>query len=120
MASFRGYLEQKEGRTLPETVVANRWLTEVYDPIVTAIPASLRGRLAPAEIFHEILEHRWYLSEAPGRDVGTSAAARDYFDRVLPEVPEQLTSGNPGEAVRSSPEALLPLPSGRGAAKKAD
>jgi hypothetical protein len=120
MASFRGYLEQKEGRTLPETVAANRWLAEVYDPIVAAIPASLRGRLAPAEIFHEILEHRWYLSEAPGRDIGTTAAAKDYFDRVLPEVPEQLTSGTPGEAVHSSPETLLPEPSGDGPVQKAD
>ncbi|HEY2303989.1 MAG TPA: DUF4032 domain-containing protein [Acidimicrobiales bacterium] len=118
MASFRGYLEQKEGRTLPETVAANRWLAEVYDPIVAAIPASLRGRLAPAEIFHEILEHRWYLSEAPGRDVGTTAAAKDYFDRVLPEVPEQLTSGTPGEAVRSSQETLLPESSGDGPVQK--
>ena len=45
---------------------------------------------APAEIFHEVLEHRWYMSEAAGRDVGTTAAARDYFEQVLPAVPEPL------------------------------
>jgi hypothetical protein len=87
IASFRGYLERRDGQALPMAVVANRWLAEVYDPIVAAIPDHLRGRLEPAEVFHEILEHRWYLSEAAGRDVGTTEAARSYFATVLPTVP---------------------------------
>ena len=61
--------------------------------MVAAIPAGLRGRLSPPEIFHEILEHRWYRSEAAGADVGTTAAARSYFDTVLPAVPEPLAEG---------------------------
>jgi hypothetical protein len=91
ICSFRGYLEQKKGQPVSEIVAAHRWLEEVYDPVVSAIPGRLRGRLAPPEIFHEILEHRWYMSEAAGRDVGTTAAARSYFDTVLPEVPQPLT-----------------------------
>ena len=87
IASFRGYLEQKDNKPVSEIVAASRWLDEVYDPVVEVIPAGLRGRLAPAEIFHEILEHRWYLSEEAGRDVGTTAAARSYFETVLPAVP---------------------------------
>ena len=90
IASFRAYLEQKRHRPVSEVVAANLWLEEVYDPVVAAIPEGLRGRLAPAEIFHEILEHRWYMSEAAGRDVGTTAAARSYFERVLPQVPVPL------------------------------
>jgi hypothetical protein len=90
IASFRAYLEQKEGRPVSEIVAASRWLTEVYDPAVEAIPQDLRGRLAPAQVFHEILEHRWYMSELAGRDVGTTAAARSYFKRVLPTAPEPL------------------------------
>ena len=52
---------------------------------------------APAEIFHEILEHRWYMSETAGRDVGTTAAARSYFKRILPGAPEPMdqASGAP-------------------------
>jgi hypothetical protein len=90
IASFRAYLEQKEGRPVSEIVAASRWLTEVYDPAVEAIPHGLRGRLPPAEVFHEILEHRWYMSERAGRDVGTTAAARSYFERVLPQAPEPM------------------------------
>jgi hypothetical protein len=90
ITGFRAYLEQKEGRPVSEIVATNRWLEEVYDPVIAAVPEDLRGRLPPAEIFHEILEHRWYMSEAAGRDVGTTAATKDYIKQVLPEAPEPL------------------------------
>jgi len=96
IASFRAYLEQKERRPVSEIVAASRWLTEVYDPVIEAIPDDLRGRLAPAEVFHEIMEHRWYMSERAGRDVGTTAAARSYFKRVLPKAPEALDQDTQG------------------------
>jgi hypothetical protein len=41
------------------------------------------------EIFHEALEHRWFLSEAEGRDVGMKTAVRSYVDGVLRFVPDQ-------------------------------
>ena len=103
IAAFRGYLEHKSGATVSDTVAAHRWLEDVYDPVVAAIPAGLRGRLSPPEIFHEILEHRWYLSEQAGRDVGTKAAARSYFETVLPHVPEPLSAAG-------GPAAAPPLP----------
>jgi hypothetical protein len=97
IASFRAYLEQKEGRPFSEVVAANRWLEEVYDPVIAAIPDDLRDRLPPAEIFHEVLEHRWYMSEAAGGDVGTTAAARSYLEQVLPAAPEPLEDNEPPE-----------------------
>jgi hypothetical protein len=95
IASFRAYLEQKQGRPVTEIYAANRWLEEVFDPVIAMIPEALRGRLAPAEIFHEVLEHRWYMSEAAGRDVGTTAAAKDYVEHVLPKAPEPLNPLRP-------------------------
>ena len=94
IASFRGYLEHKTGEPVSETVAAHRWLEEIYDPVIAAIPAGLRDRLAPPEVFHEMLEHRWYLSEQAGHDVGTTAAARSYFETVLPRVPEPVATGD--------------------------
>ena len=38
IASFRGWLEQVEQRRVPEAVAASRWLAEVYEPVVAAIP----------------------------------------------------------------------------------
>ncbi|WP_433559936.1 DUF4032 domain-containing protein [Pseudonocardia xinjiangensis] len=91
LVSYRGYLEQKEGRPVPETVAAHRWRSEVYDRVMAFVPESLADRLAPAEVFHEILEHRWFLSERAGKDVGTTAAARSYVTRILPRTPSTLT-----------------------------
>ena len=111
ITSFRGWLEQSEQRRVPEAVAASRWLTEMYEPVVRAIPAHLRTRLDQAEIFHEILEHRWFLSEAAGLDVGTTAAARDYFASVLPEVPEDLVTPVSSMTERDGvgdPEATAP------------
>ncbi len=99
MAGFRAWLEQKQGHPVSEVVAANRWLEEVYDPVIAAIPEDLRGRLPPAEIFHEILEHRWYMSEAAGRDVGTTAATRDYIKKVLPAAPEPLEAAEVMDSV---------------------
>jgi len=66
-----------------EEVLAHEWLSEVYEPVVGAIPTEYTGRLEPAEIFHEVLEHRWYMSEAAGRDVTLIDAVRSYVANVL-------------------------------------
>jgi hypothetical protein len=105
LRSFRAYLEQKEGRPVAETAAAHRWLAEVYRPVVDAVPPDLTGRLAPAEIFHEVLEHRWFLSEQAGRDVGTTAAARSYFDTVLPRMPQEVATPS-AAAARNAPDAV--------------
>src|SRR5206468_1380426 len=53
-----------------EQLAAHRWVTEVFEPVVRAVPPELRGKLEPAEIFVQFLVHRWYVSEKAGRDVG--------------------------------------------------
>ncbi len=92
LRSHRAHLEQRDGEPVPETIAAHLWLTDVYLPVVESIPAELLGRLAPAEIFHEILEHRWFLSEQAGRDVGTAAAADSYYATVLARSAPEVTS----------------------------
>lgn len=86
-------------REEPEELVAYQWLTEVFRPVVQAVPRDLCGKLEPAEVFHEVLEHRWFLSEQAGRDVGTAAAVRSYVANVLPQKPDEqavLTTMPPG------------------------
>ena len=98
--SFRGYLEQRQGQQVSDAVAGHRWREEVFEPVMATVPPALHGRLAPAEIFHEILEHRWFLSEQSARDVGTTAAAAAYFEGVLPRTPLAITQPSvrlPGE-----------------------
>jgi hypothetical protein len=93
MASFIAYYDL--GRE-DKAIAANRWLTEIFEPIMAMVPPEARGKLEPAEIFHEILVHRWYLSERAGKEVGIFETARDYIDTVLTQKPdEKVTADEP-------------------------
>jgi hypothetical protein len=90
--AFKAHLDQKSRGPVSESYAAHRWLAEIYQAVVDAIPSELVGRLAPAEVFHEVLEHRWFLSERAGKDVGTAEAAESYFATVLPNTPKEVTT----------------------------
>lgn len=64
-------------------VLAHRWVRDVFRPTVRAVPLELRGSTDTAQIYHELLEHRWLLCEQAGRDVGLTAAVEDYVRTVL-------------------------------------
>jgi hypothetical protein len=66
-----------------EEMVAHEWLAQVFEPVIRAIPKDLRGKLEPAEVFHQLLEHRWYMSQREGRDVPLAEALGSYVDTVL-------------------------------------
>jgi hypothetical protein len=89
LARFREALERREKRSLPESVVASRWRDEVFEPTIAAVPAELQGRLPAAEIFHQVLEHRWFLSERAKKDVGLDKAIRSYIASELPQRPAE-------------------------------
>jgi len=67
-----------------ETFAAHRWLTHIFEPTVKAVPRDLRGKLEPAQIFHEIMDHRWYLAQAAGHDVPMPVATASYVKNILP------------------------------------
>ncbi len=91
LARFRVALEKKDGKPVPETIVAYRWLAEVFEPAIAAVRPELWGKREAAEVFHEILEHRWYLSQRAERDIGVLQAARDYVKNVLPQASDERT-----------------------------
>lgn len=76
-------------------LVASRWLTDVFEPLMAMVPPEARGKLEPAEIFHEVLVHRWYLSERAGHEVELFETARDYIDTVLSKKPEEALTPPP-------------------------
>lgn len=89
ITAFSAYLARVEGRPLPQAIVAARWIAEVYEPTVAEIPPDLVGRREPAELFHELLEHRYFLSEAAGHEVDNETAIRSYLDSVLRHRPQE-------------------------------
>ena len=70
-----------------EEIVAHDWLTRIYEPVTRRVPRELTGKLEPAEVFHEVLEHRWYLAERAQHDVAIEDAIADYIASVLPGKP---------------------------------
>jgi hypothetical protein len=98
IARFREAIERKEKRTLPESVVAARWRDEVFEPTIAAVPEELWAALPAAEVFHQVLEHRWFLSERAGKDVGIDEAVRSYVRSELPmRRPERVVLEVPAE-----------------------
>ena len=84
LASFDRFRGREKSPKPPMTDSARRWLEEVFHPTVNLIPPELEGRIERAQFFHEALEHRWYLSERAGHDVGLEFAAKSYVAEVLP------------------------------------
>jgi hypothetical protein len=68
---------------LDEEMKAHLWLTRVYEPVIRSVPAEYESKLEPAEVFHQVLEHRWYMCEEQNRDVPLNEAVRDYVENVL-------------------------------------
>ncbi|WP_100813468.1 DUF4032 domain-containing protein [Microbacterium lacus] len=86
-----------------EEMVAHEWLTRVFEPVVKAIPYDLRAKLEPAEVFHQVLEHRWYMSQERGSSVPLAEALTSYVNDVLRHRRDEATiMGPPTETLALS------------------
>ncbi|MEU5059215.1 MULTISPECIES: DUF4032 domain-containing protein [unclassified Streptomyces] len=63
-------------------VLAHRWVRDVFRPTVRAVRDHVPERTDAAELYHELLEHRWYLSERAQHDIGLDAAVEDYVKNI--------------------------------------
>ncbi|MET0907826.1 MAG: DUF4032 domain-containing protein, partial [Ilumatobacteraceae bacterium] len=94
-------------RALPENVLAVRWLDQRFEPLMAQIPPELHSKLEGAEIFHQLLEHRWFLSEAADADISLEDALSSYIADVLVDAPDELLSL--GEVTAELPITLADL-----------
>ncbi|QKE82692.1 DUF4032 domain-containing protein [Arthrobacter sp. NEB 688] len=72
-----------------EEIIAHDWLAQVYEPVTRGVPRDLVAKLEPAEVFHEVLEHRWYMAERAQHDVPIRDVLEDYVAKVLPGKPDE-------------------------------
>lgn len=84
--SYRAATDRQED---DEQLVAHDWLQTVFQPTVRAVPRELRRKLEPAQLFHEILDHRWFISEKAQRDVPMPEATASYVENVLRHRPDE-------------------------------
>jgi len=88
LTRFRAKWIEGVGHDIPEDLAARRWLDEKFYGVLSMVPPKLRRKLPDAELFHEISEHRWLMSEQLGQDVGRQAAVQDYIQTVLTKLPD--------------------------------
>ncbi|MDD7961892.1 DUF4032 domain-containing protein [Microbacterium thalli] len=86
-----------------EEMVAHEWLTRVFEPVVLSVPWDLRAKLEPAELFHQVLEHRWYLSQTEGRSVPLAEVLSSYVENVLRHRRDEATVMGPPTETMSVP-----------------
>ncbi|WP_213817120.1 DUF4032 domain-containing protein [Glaciihabitans sp. dw_435] len=99
------YTAAFDKQSLDEEMVAHEWLARVFEPVIRAIPKDLKGRLEPAEVFHQLLDHRWYMSQNEKRDVPLAEALNSYVDEVLRHRRDEATVIDP-------PTGAITLPLG--------
>ena len=100
LARFRAKWVEGTGADIPEDLAARHWLDEKFYGTLMLVPPPERGKMPDAELFHEISEHRWFLSEARGHDVGRASAVESYVESVLQYLPDakvEVLSGPPTE-----------------------
>lgn len=90
-----------------EQIVAHAWVRQVFRPTIDAVPRELRRKLEPAQLFHEILDHRWFISQQAQRDIPMPEAAASYVENVLRHRPDEdaVLGLPPGEVEEAELEA---------------
>ncbi|MCZ2264885.1 MULTISPECIES: DUF4032 domain-containing protein [unclassified Isoptericola] len=103
-------------------MVAHDWSQNVFQPTIRAVPRELRRKLEPAQLFHEILDHRWFISEQAGRDVPMLEATASYVEHVLRHRPDEkaLLGLPPGEPDREGDVDIVDMGAGPDSAPEDD
>ncbi|TFD51719.1 DUF4032 domain-containing protein [Cryobacterium sp. Hh7] len=78
-----------------EEMVAHEWLVRVFEPVVRAIPVEMQGKLERAQVFHQLLDHRWYMAQNQSRDIPLAEAVTSYVQDVLRHRRDEATVMDP-------------------------
>jgi len=90
-----------------EEMAAHEWVAQVFEPVIRAIPKDLQGKLESAEIFHQLLDHRWYISQNEKRDVPLAEAVSSYIDNVLRHRRDEATMIDPPTGAFTAPIDII-------------
>ncbi|MEQ8220666.1 MAG: DUF4032 domain-containing protein [Candidatus Eremiobacterota bacterium] len=73
-------LSKQNNRSTPLSVAAFHWLNELFTPVLEKLK-DLKKDCTQAELYCQILEHKWFLSEQEKRDVGHDLSVEDYIKK---------------------------------------
>ncbi|AKI99149.1 uncharacterized protein DUF4032 [Archangium gephyra] len=75
---LKATLTREVNRSVPLSVAAFRWLDERFRPTLSKLERELGPAADEAELYCQVLEHKWFLSEQAKRDVGLEVAVKGY------------------------------------------
>jgi len=75
----RATLSSEGNQSTPLSVAAFNWLEKIYQPVVEQLLEMTNKHTTSAELYCQMLEHKWYLSEAAYRDVGHQVATEEFI-----------------------------------------
>jgi hypothetical protein len=76
---YQAWLEWSQARPITADEAADRWLREVYRPTLAKISETVGPGRDLVQAYCDVLEQKWYLSEAAGFDVGLEVATEAYI-----------------------------------------
>ncbi len=80
---LRAHLSQVYNRDTPLSAAAYHWLVNTYRPTIEGLKPLVKPDINSAELYCQVLEHKWFLSERAKFDVGHTAAVEDYIKEFL-------------------------------------
>src|SRR5439155_26177992 len=79
---LKATLSRELDRSVPMSVAAHHWLHERFQPAAQLLaPLAPGGAADLPEVYCQVLEHKWYLSERAQADVGPAHSVQDYIQR---------------------------------------
>ena len=96
-------------QNMDESVVAHQWLTECFEPVLSAVPQEYSSKLEPAQIYHEMLDYRWYRSEAAGHEIPLMEATQGYVRDVLSQLPDEQIAVGRSQAAGQPREVIAAI-----------
>lgn len=84
LREYQAWLEWLERSSVTAEAATGRWLAEVLEPAFSALVPVIGPLRDPIQAYCDVLETKWLLSEAAGRDVGLEAAISAYLDQGAP------------------------------------
>lgn len=82
---FKAIYSHQQNRSVPLQIAAHRWLSTIYSVVIDVMQPHIKDKLPPPEVYCQILENKWFLSERLGRDVGFKTAIENYIDKLSSE-----------------------------------
>jgi hypothetical protein len=75
-------LARERPSSVPLSTAAHEWLEQRWQPVTERLRSLVSPSNDLAELYCQVLEHKWFMSERANRDVGMVPALDDYLTRA--------------------------------------